>query len=89
MKFSKQDLIDGLDDDKTPGPTVLSEIVGTSRWSIIRRRVFEFEGKFYATRYRHGATEVQDESPYENDADEIECAEVFPVQKTDYQPAKA
>lgn len=89
MKFKKEDLIDGIDFGKAPGPTVFHEITGNGRWSIHHRRVFEFEGKFYETRYSVGATESQDESPYEYAPDEIECNEVFPVQRTAYEPAQA
>ena len=63
------------------GKTILDEITDNSRWSIIHRRIFEFEGKFYETTYSVGATESQDESPYEYDKEEIECPEVKPVEK--------
>lgn len=64
------------------GKTMKEEIIDNSRWSIIKLRIFEFEGKFYETIYSVGATEQQDESPYEYDEDEIECPEVKPVEKT-------
>jgi hypothetical protein len=64
------------------GETVEDKMVEHKRWSIVHVRVFGHEGKFYRTRYAVGATESQDESPYENDPDQIECPEVHPVQKT-------
>lgn len=76
MFFSKEFL---QDED---GETIEDKITGKSRWSIHYRRVFRHEGKFYATNYSMGATESQDERPYECDSDEIDCPEVFPVTKT-------
>jgi len=86
MKFSKEFLRD------MEGETITDEVTDTSRWSIHHERVFKHEGKFYVTYYSRGATECQEESPYqyEND-DEIECPEVEPVEKvtTVYKPVKA
>lgn len=75
MRFSKSFLQD------EGGRTIEDKLVGHSRWSLIYERIFEWEGRFYKTQYRTGATESQDESPYEYDPDEIECPEVFPVEK--------
>jgi len=74
MKFSKEFLLEEvLDSEKV----VKHEIVGKRRWSVDYWAVFKHEGKFYGTSV--GATERQDESPYEYAPDEIECPEVFPV----------
>lgn len=78
MKFSKEFLIDSLDGDDT----VDDVITGTSRWSIHHRRIFRHEGKLYETLYRVGATEIQDEGPYENLSGDIECPEVVAQEKT-------
>lgn len=75
MKFSKEDLIDEVHE------TVYDKIVENTRWSIHHERVFKHDGKFYITYYSHGSTEMQNESPYEFDGDEIECEEVFPVER--------
>jgi hypothetical protein len=72
MKFSKE----FLQDDG--GETIFNEISGKSRWSVEYERIFKFEDKFYRTHYSVGATESQDERPYEYEEDEIECEEVFP-----------
>ena len=61
---------------------VQDELVGTSRWSHIYEMVFKFGGKYYKTSYSVGATECQDESPFEYDPDMIECSEVEPVEVT-------
>ena len=76
MLFSKE----FLQDDG--GETVENTITGKSRWAIHYRRVFKHEEKFYATTYSTGATEQQYDPPYEYEPDEIECPEVWPVNKT-------
>ena len=52
------------------------KIIDHTRWSVISSIVVEKDGKFYASSYSIGATESQDESPYENDGDQIEFREV-------------
>lgn len=51
------------------------DIIDTTRWSIIHEIVFEDKGKFYMTTYSEGATEYQDERPWEYE-DEVKCTEV-------------
>ena len=61
---------------------VTSEIVDNTRWSIVYEDVYQrlSDKKFFKTTYRKGATEMQDERPYEY----VEALfyEVFPVEKT-------
>lgn len=61
---------------------VTSEIVDNSRWSILYEDVYQrlSDKKFFKTTYRKGATELQDERPYEY-GDAV-FKEVFPVEKT-------
>ena len=61
---------------------ISEKIVDHGRWTITYRRIFEYEGKTYETFYSVGATEYQDERPYEYDEDMIECREVHPIEKT-------
>lgn len=63
---------------------VVNEIADTSRWSIHYDFVFrtEEDGKFWETSYSRGATESQDESPFENEPDEVVVHEVVPVEHT-------
>lgn len=86
MKFKKddlRDLVDQLVGGGFDGFRLISQkITGHGRWSLHYRIIFEYNGKFYQSRYSTGATECQDESPYEYEDDEIECEEVVPVQKT-------
>lgn len=72
--FSKDYLMDEL--DLPYENTIVNRIINTTRWSIIHEIVFEDNGKFYMTTYSEGATECQDESPWEYDDDEIKCTEV-------------
>lgn len=51
------------------------DIIDTTRWLIVHEIVFEDKGKFYMTTYSEGATEYQDERPWEYE-DEVKCTEV-------------
>src|SRR5574344_1181952 len=73
VKFSKDYLKNEL--DLPYGNTIMDKIIDTARCSVIHEIVFEDKGKFYQTTYSEGATECQDEKPWEYD-DEIECTEV-------------
>ena len=73
--FKKDFLVDELDLPYNDDIIKLNEIVDTSRWSIVYKIVFEYEGKFYSTSYGVGATESQDEGPWEH-LDEVQCMEV-------------
>lgn len=58
------------------------EVIGNSRWSIHHKLIFRWiDGKTYLTTYSVGATEMQDESPWEC-INEVECIEVHKVPKT-------
>ena len=78
MKFNKEFLQDTCGDKND----VENEVYDTSRWSIHYSRVFKYDGKFYSAPYHVGATEMQEEYPYENDEEEIECPEMEPYQET-------
>ena len=85
MKFIKEVLIDlaFLDKgDEDQGYTIIeNKLVNYSRWSKKFRLVFRYDNKFYEKFYTTGATEYQEEYPFENDPFEIECKEVFPKEK--------
>lgn len=72
MKFKTEFLKEELD---LPYGAVEDEVVDNSRWSIYHKIVFEYSGKHYSTYYSVGATELQDESPWEYE-EEVECTEV-------------
>jgi len=74
MKFKAEELRDILD-----GDDVVSDVLsGHRRWSVDHRLVFRKDGKFYQTRYSVGATEMQEESPWQDET-EVECQEVIQV----------
>ena len=78
MKFKKQDLQDMVYDGDGPLRKVTSKITSTSRWSINHEVIFKdtATGKHYKSFFSVGATEMQDESPYEYANEEEECFEV-------------
>lgn len=86
MKFNKEDLVELTDcsEGKGFGDFTLMEVVlvDTSRWSIIYEMVFKYKDNYYRSSYSRGATECQDEPPYEYAPEEVECPEVIPVETT-------
>lgn len=78
MKFNKQFLID----KNETGDYVETGYTSKSRWALNYFGIFSHEGKFYRTTWQQGATEYQEQQPYEYDDAEVECPEVVPVQKT-------
>lgn len=84
MKFKKEILQELVDDDADVIDgfhKVHDEIIETTRWSVLHKMVFQAPcGKHYRSTYSVGATEDQDESPYEYADDEIKCQEVVEVE---------
>lgn len=81
--FSKEILVDLADGLPPEGFVIISDdIEDTSRWSIHHKMIFKFQDRFFQTTYSHGATESQDESPYEYEGDMITVVEVVPQEKT-------
>lgn len=74
----KDYLIDELD---LPDSAIRDTIIDTTRWSIIHEIIFSHDNKFWKTTYSVGATENQDESPWEYET-LVECIEVELVEKT-------
>jgi hypothetical protein len=75
MLFTREQLLDALED------AVENTIVGHSRWSVQHRAIVNIDGKFYEAEYQVGATESQDESPWQYEKT-VECPEVQQVTKT-------
>lgn len=73
-EFTKDYLINTLD---LPDEAIENNIIGNGRWSIDHEIIFKDNnsGKFYKGYYSQGATEMQDESPWEYE-DSITCYEV-------------
>ena len=74
-------------DENTEAKIIEKNFIEHSRWSILYEIIFNYQDKFYESSYCVGATEYQEEDPYEYEGDEIECYEVQPVEKTvmDYE----
>ncbi len=77
----KETLIDILWGDHETGKIIEDTILENDRWSILHEIVFSLNGTHYTTTYRVGATEQQDESPWEYDPEDIACVEVHQVEK--------
>lgn len=72
-EFTRDYLVKKLD---LPYTALEDNIIDNSRWSIIHEIVFQdLDGKFYQTTYSVGATECQDERPWEYKS-VVECTEV-------------
>lgn len=56
------------------------DLIDTTRWSEVHNIIIKKDGRFYQDSYSVGATEMQDEEPYEYS--EPNFTEVFPVEKT-------
>lgn len=77
ITLHKDFLIDELD---LPSSAIKNDIIGTSRWSIQHEIIFLHNDKYWKTYYQVGATESQDEGPWEYDSD-VDCVEVELVEK--------
>lgn len=80
IKISKEDMIDILDGDSEEGSIISDKIIDTARWSELHDIVFSYKGKHYSAGYSCGATEMQEEGPWEYEK-EVDCTEVHQVEK--------
>jgi hypothetical protein len=78
IKVPKEKMLKILWEELEGTEIIENTIEDTDRWSTIHGLVFKMDGKFYETGYSVGATEMQDESPWEYEK-EVECVEVEPV----------
>ena len=85
MKFNTEDLHKLVYSD-TVGKLerIQDTITGNGRWSIHHHLVFhnQEDNNYYETQYSVGATEYQDEQPFEYEDDYVECDQVFPEKVT-------
>lgn len=83
MIYIKRELQDLLWGESDYLEVIEDKIIDTGRWSIHHSLVFKDKkaGSYYQTTYSVGATEQQDESPFEYDPEEIECKAVSPIKK--------
>ena len=85
MKFKAEFLRRGLYGDTTQEESfeiIEDEISDHTRWNVCHDIVFKHNGKLYESYYQVGATEMQDEQPWEYEMDEVECPEVEAYEKT-------
>ncbi len=87
-KFPKEFMFNVIDEYQEGVKIVHNEESSDRRWSVDHFIVFSYENKFYSSNYSVGATENQDESPYEYDGDMIECdvMESYQETVTKYRP---
>lgn len=78
MKLSRDAALEILDGDR--GAIIRNDILDNSRWSIRHRIVVKLDEKYYSAKYSVGATEQQDEGPWEYEK-EVEFTEVRPMEK--------
>jgi len=91
MKFHKEFMQNVAYDDEPTVVKVEDDIVDNSRWSIHHAMIFkivdessELNGRYFQSAYSVGATEQQEEQPYEYAGDGegmILCEEVELVEK--------
>jgi len=88
MKFKKEDLQEMVCEDSLELTHIKDKIIDAGRWSIHHSVVFQYENRYFRTVYSVGATEYQDERPFQEDPDLIECTEVVRVERRvwDYVP---
>lgn len=69
MRLTEQEARDIVYEDHEDWETVETEIEDTTRWSIVHSGVFKHlpTGKHYFTYWSVGATETQDQQPFEYD----------------------
>ena len=79
-RFPKQELLDLLDGDETLYQLINDELIDHTRWSVTHEIVFRDKAtdEFFRAYYNVGATEYQDESPWEYE-DEVIASYVVPV----------
>lgn len=74
IRVSREDARDLLDD------AIEDRIIGIRRWSLDHEAIIHYQGTTYRTRYSHGATEAQDERPWQYE-DFAEFVEVHAVER--------
>lgn len=74
--FKKEDLQAIVSGDLEGAKVLEDNITDHRRWSVDHECVFAYEGKHYICHYSVGATESQDETPFQYDDDLITLDEV-------------
>lgn len=84
VTFKKEELVDLVAGEEETLEKVSDTLIGKSRWSIQHSLVFREKatGRHFQVGYSEGATEQQDERPFEHESDDVEVVEVLPVMRT-------
>ena len=77
-EFSREVMQEIAQEDTDEYKIIETEIVDTTRWATVHVMVFKdlATSKCYRSYFNRGATEMQDERPYEYDNPIIKCHEV-------------
>jgi hypothetical protein len=87
LTLTKEEAQDIVYRDHPRAKIVRNEIVDNTRWSVCYDLIFELDGKLYQGCYSRGATEQQDEHPFEyDDNPEFVQVEAYERTITDYRP---
>jgi hypothetical protein len=83
LKLTPEDARNIVWEDSDDFVSISERITGTSRWSILYEKIVQrnSDGKFFKLNYRVGATESQDEKPFEYEK-EVIAKEVVAIEKT-------
>lgn len=81
-RFTSKELLDlGLPSECIGGKVISDVIVGKSRWSVLYSVIWQHpDGNTYQATYRVGATESQDESPWDSQA-YVDALQVHEVER--------
>lgn len=80
ITLTKSEALDLLEDEDA---IVRNRIIDHRRWTVTHEIIFHKEDKLYRLTYRVGATEMQDETPFDGKK-EVTCQEVQAVPSIDY-----
>ena len=91
-EFPKEDLLDVIDDMSESLTCISNKIADKNRWTVEYDLTFRENstGLTYQVYYSVGATEYQDEGPFSNEGDMIECTQMEEVEELVkvYKPLK-
>jgi hypothetical protein len=80
IEVPREEMLDILWSDDA----VRDSITGRGRWSLRHELIFRRDGKLWRAKYSEGATEYQDEHPWDNE-EMVTCEEVREVPAVAYE----
>ena len=88
MQLTKEEARELIWGDLEDWEEVEREICDTSRWSILYEGIFKHDGRHYSMCWSEGATEQQDERPFEYDEPELVEVVAKPKMIVEWVPKK-